>query len=303
MAARRKVIGYVRVSTIEQVSGFGLDVQEQAIREHCRREGLHLVSIERDEGESGGNGLDTRDGLAAAIAQLEAGKADGLVVYRLDRLARDLVLQETLIVRLRAAGRIVDSVTEGDDVTSDDPTRELIRQILGAFAQYDRATIRGRLLAGKAAKRSRGGYVGGQPAYGRAAEGKELVAREDERAVVEAVVRLRREGRSYREICAQLEADGLRPRRAARWQPKVVRDIAARAGVAGQEQVPEGRLTPEQVALAQRLYDAKGHSVQAIADTLGVPRSTLYGHLKRTDWNPDPVLSTSFAEQRAEGAA
>ena len=47
------------------------------------------------------------------------------------------------------------------------------------------------------------------------------------------------------------------------------------------------RLTPEQATLAQQLYDARGKTVQQIADLFGVPRSTVYGHLNRG--NPQPA--------------
>src|SRR5450631_347777 len=96
-----KVIGYTRVSTTEQVEGFGLDVQEAAIRKYCKADGLHLVAMLTDQGQSGSNGLDDRLGLAEGLARIERGEASALVVYRLDRLARDLILQETLHERLK----------------------------------------------------------------------------------------------------------------------------------------------------------------------------------------------------------
>ena len=85
-----KVIGYVRVSTAEQATeGFGLDIQAKAIRAYCKAQKLRLVAILSDEGISGSNGLDTRRGLAEALARIEHGEASGLVVHKLDRLARD----------------------------------------------------------------------------------------------------------------------------------------------------------------------------------------------------------------------
>src|SRR5438309_11179607 len=86
-----RAIGYRRVSTDEQVQGNGLEVQEQAIRWYCTDNDLNLIEVTSDEGISGSNGLDARVGLASALARLEAGEADCLVVYRLDRLARDFV--------------------------------------------------------------------------------------------------------------------------------------------------------------------------------------------------------------------
>ena len=92
----QRVIGYVRVSTQEQVEGFGLAVQRDGIRAYCKERGLRLVDIAADEGISGSNGLDTRPGLTEALLRVEDHEVSGIVVYRLDRLARDLLLQETV---------------------------------------------------------------------------------------------------------------------------------------------------------------------------------------------------------------
>ena len=224
---KRRVLGYIRVSTQEQVEGFGLDAQERAIRQLCKRKDWRLVGVLRDEGESGANGLDARQGLAEALARVERGEAAAIVVYRLDRLARDLLLQLTIGDRLQRADAEIVSVSE-PEVDGPDELKTLIRNILGSISAYERAVIRGRMMAGKQAKRARGGYVGGQPRYGTRADGGELTRERDEERVVATVKRLRARGRSYREICTELEHAGLRPRRAAAWQPAVVRRIAER---------------------------------------------------------------------------
>jgi len=220
--AARKVLGYTRVSTAEQVDGFGLDVQRGAIERYCKDHGLRLVRVFSDEGQSGSNGLDTRVELAEALALVERGEVAGLVVYRLDRLARDLLLQETLMARMRQAGAEVLSVSE-PDIDSDDATRVLVRQVLGSISQYERAVIRGRMMAGKAAKVARGGYGGGRPPYGYRAAGGELVPDEGEQAIIARARTLAAGGRSLREIAAVLEDEGLHPRTAgARWHPRTV---------------------------------------------------------------------------------
>ena len=182
--ARPPAVGYVRVSTTEQVKGFGLDVQERAIRDFCKANGLRLVGVYRDEGVSGSNGLDSRVGLAEALTTLKDHQGAQLVVYRLDRLARDLILQETLVERLRDEGTPVRSASEPDlDTDTDDPTKTLIRQIVGAVAQYERTVIRGRMMAGKAAKKAAGGYVGGGLAYGwRLEDGQVVQDKEEQRS-------------------------------------------------------------------------------------------------------------------------
>jgi DNA invertase Pin-like site-specific DNA recombinase len=163
-----------------------------------------------------------------ALARLEAGEADALIASRLDRLARSFVTQETVIERLQARGREVISTSQ-EDVSSDDPERVLVRQILGSIGQYEAAVIRGRMAAGKAVKAAAGGFVGGQPRYGQRAEDGELVEEPTEAALVDRVRELRGEGRSYRAIAATLDAEGFRPRRAASWSAMTVRGIAIRS--------------------------------------------------------------------------
>ncbi len=224
------VVGYLRVSTDEQVKGSGLEVQEKAIRSHARANGMRLVGVFSDEGESGSNGLEHRSGLAEALAAIEDRKASALVVYRLDRLARDLILQEGLIGRLRETGARVVSATEPDiDGGEAEPTRDMVRQILGVIAQYERAVIRGRMLAGKAAKVAKGGYGGGRPPYGKQSVKGELVDDPDQKEIVDLVVKLRRKGGSYREIGAELTKRGFVPKAGGSWQPNTIRRIVMRA--------------------------------------------------------------------------
>jgi DNA invertase Pin-like site-specific DNA recombinase len=214
------------VSTTEQVSGFGLDIQETAIRGFCTANGLRLVEVCRDEGASGSNGLESRIGLGEALARLKAGEASKLVVYRMDRLARDLILQETLVERLREQGTPVLSASEPDlDTDSDDPTKVLIRQIVGAVSQYERAVIRGRMMAGKAAKAAQGGFTGGRPPYGFRIEAGELRPHHDEQEVIALVGRLHADGMSLRAIGDELDRLGVRPRGGARWHPTTVQRI------------------------------------------------------------------------------
>jgi DNA invertase Pin-like site-specific DNA recombinase len=224
----RRVIGYIRVSTTEQATeGFGLAVQRKAIQTYCKANGLRLLDIASDEGLSGSNGLDTRPGLAAAIVRIEDHEASALVVYRMDRLARDLMLQETIIAKLRQADANVLSVTEAD-IDSEEPTRVMVRQILGAVAQYERATIRQRVTRGKAEKQAQGGYAGGRPRYGYRAQDKALEADESEQEAVALARRLHGEKLSLRQIGAKLAEAGYQPKAGEQWHPNQVRRILAR---------------------------------------------------------------------------
>lgn len=227
-----RAIGYRRVSTSEQVQGNGLEVQEQGIRRYCKDNNLRLLEVVGDEGISGSNGLDARVGLASCLVRLETGEADCLVVYRLDRLARDFVLQELLVNRLRERGKPIRSVMEPDiETDTDDPTKVLVRQIIGSIGQYERALVRGRLQAGKMIKKARGGYVGGQPGYGHRADETELVEDREESVIVATVLTMRAAGASYRSIATALTDAGHQPRRANTWHPMVIRSIVQRHGL------------------------------------------------------------------------
>jgi hypothetical protein len=101
-----RVAAYLRVSTDTQAEhGLGLDVQRQAIRAWARQHGHKIASWHSDEGISGSNGLDIRDALPDAVEEIRDNRTAGIVVYRLDRLARDLILQETLTTQAEHKGR------------------------------------------------------------------------------------------------------------------------------------------------------------------------------------------------------
>lgn len=232
-----KLVGYVRVSTTEQVEhGHGLDVQRMTIRQWANENGHRITAWAADEGLSGSNGLDARVGLLEALAAVQAREVGGLVVYRLDRLARDLVLQESLLAEVWRAGGRVFSTSPAEDAYLDpdgadaDPSRALIRQILGAVGQYERAMIRLRLKSGKARKAEQGGFLGGTPAFGVRAEDGALVPDEEEQRAVALIVELRSSGASLRDICTALEAQNLRPKRSHSWHPQTVARVLRRAG-------------------------------------------------------------------------
>ena len=230
-----KIVGYTRVSTRTQVEeGLGLDIQTQAIKGWAKTNGHRIVAWACDEGVSGAKDLEDRDGLADALALIKDAKAEGVVVYRLDRLARDLIIQESLIAEIRRLGGTLFTTVGGEAAyladDPDDPSRKLIRQVLGAVAEYDRSMIALRLRTGRRRKAERGGYAFGAPAFGVAARDRELVALADEQVTLDRIAELHRDGASTRAICAALNAEGRGTKRGGPWQPMVVSRIVKRLG-------------------------------------------------------------------------
>jgi DNA invertase Pin-like site-specific DNA recombinase len=232
--AMRYVV-YLRVSTDAQADGGqGLDIQEAACRKWLR-EGRHrLVEVCSDAGRSGSLDVGHRPGLARALALVGADRADGVLVHRLDRLARDLVLQEQLLAELHRRGKQLASVdlTENASLlySPDDPTRALVRRMLGSIAQYEREVIRLRLMAGRARKKLEGGYAGGGPPFGWAAVRGQLVKIPGEQMQIRLMRKMREDhGMSYRQIAARLEELGIRSRAPhGKWRPDTIRGILMR---------------------------------------------------------------------------
>lgn len=111
---------------------------------------------------------DNRPGLAQVLDFVQEG--DVLVVWKLDRLGRSLSHLLTIVNTLRERQVAFRSLTEGMDTTT--PSGEFLFQVFGALAQYERALVQERVVAGLAAARKRG-RVGGRP---RAITGEKLDA-------------------------------------------------------------------------------------------------------------------------------
>ena len=109
----------------------------------------------------------------------------------------------------------------------------LVRQVLGAIGQYERALIRERMAAGLDVKRRKGGYTGGRPPLGTRAVAGELVADPAEAATVQRIAELRAEGASYRQIVATLTVEGRTPKGGGAWHSATVRKVYERTAGAG----------------------------------------------------------------------
>ena len=232
-----KLAGYLRVSTESQMDGFGLNVQEKAVRSWCRANGHKLVALHTDAGISGAKDAADRPGLSAALYDIEKRTAEGLVVPRLDRLARAVTVQEATLALVWRYGGSMFAVDGGEVLRDDpdDPMRTAMREMAGVFAGLERRMIVKRMRDGRKAKAEAGRHAVGQYAYGLHGEGKgrerDAAPNPAEVDAVTEIVRRRKAKESYREIAAALDAAGLKPRRADRWSAMAVRSVARRAGL------------------------------------------------------------------------
>jgi DNA invertase Pin-like site-specific DNA recombinase len=223
-----RLAAYLRVSTDRQADeGLGLDVQEQGIARWAKKNGHQVVAWHRDEGISGSNGIDTRRGLLDVLTALEDGTVGGIVTYRLDRLARNLTIQEGTLSKVWALGGTVFAVDIGEipQDDPDDPMRTALRQMVGVFAQLERGMIGARLRAARRLKAERGGYAYGAPPFGYRALAGALVPDDAEQATIARARALRTQGLSLRNIATTLDTENRGPRRAERWHPSTVASL------------------------------------------------------------------------------
>jgi DNA invertase Pin-like site-specific DNA recombinase len=206
-----RIIGYCRVSTQEQAaSGLGLADQEKRIHEtvKIRRDenGVQdrLVQVIIDDGQSAST-LD-RPGLHRALSLLAAGRADAIMVAKLDRLSRSTVDFGLLLEWLRDAGKALVALDLGVDTST--AAGEMVASVMIAIAQWERRAISERTIAALAQLRSQGRPTG-RPAVA------------DDPQLHDRIKEMWNGGRgmTYRQIAAVLNAEGIPTLRgAAQWR-------------------------------------------------------------------------------------
>jgi DNA invertase Pin-like site-specific DNA recombinase len=201
-AVMKKAYAYLRVSGQGQVDGDGFVRQEKCIMDYAKANGMTIERFFKDEGVSGT--LVDRPALARLLINLEE-NGHGIttvIIERVDRLARDLMVQENIIADFQKQGFDLISATEGTDLLSADPTRKLVRQVLGAIAEYDKSMLVLKLRASRERKRAKVGKCEGRKSYSEAMP-----------EVLKEIRRLRRARkgqprRTYNKVAEELNAAG-----------------------------------------------------------------------------------------------
>lgn len=199
------VFAYLRVSTKEQTESGGFHRQAQAIETFCSKRDWVVARAFKDQ-QSGGDEFADRTALQEILLLAgtnSATRVDTIIVERTDRIARDLMVQEIFLRECRKGGIKVYAADSGEELVMSgaDPTRVLIRQILGALAQWEKAQIVLKLQAGRRKKaRETGKPCGGPRPYGETLS---------EKAVVQTIWKLRHtEKRTFLKIANHLTKQG-----------------------------------------------------------------------------------------------
>lgn len=227
-----QAIAYLRTSSSTNV-GADKDTafrQSGAIGRFAASNGYELVASYYDSDVSGADALEARPGFAGLLDHIRGNGVRTVIVEASDRLARHLMVQETGLAMLSTLGVTVMTST-GDCMTdNDDPTRVLFRQMLGSFAQFERATLVAKLKGARDRKRAANDRdaKGHKDAKGRGkCAGRNRIAERNKVAVALArsLAGVRKGKPSLRDISTALAAAGHVSVKGTPFSPSVVKSM------------------------------------------------------------------------------
>jgi DNA invertase Pin-like site-specific DNA recombinase len=202
--SKAKAVAYIRTSSAANV-GTDKDSdkrQRTTITAFAKQAGYELVGEFNDAAVSGADHIEARPGFAAMLAYIASNGARIIIVETASRFARDLMVQEVGFAKLQALGIKLIAADSPQSFLDDTPTSKLIRQILGAVSEFDKAMVVAKLKGARDRKRALTGKCEGRKSD--ADTHPELVA------LVRQLRRRRPKGgqRSLREISAELTLRG-----------------------------------------------------------------------------------------------
>jgi len=160
----KPAVAYLRTSSAANV-GADKDSdkrQRAAIEAYAKRAGFTIVAEYYDKAVSGADRIDQRPGFREMLQRLASNGAKTIIVESPDRFARDLAVQLAGHDMLKGLGIAIIPASAPDFFTEDTPTAILVRQVLGAIAQFEKASAVAKLAAARKRKREREGRCEGR---------------------------------------------------------------------------------------------------------------------------------------------
>lgn len=211
MSVQRRCTIYTRKSTEEglDMAFNSLDAQREACEAYIRSqrsEGWLLLPASYDDGGFSGGSME-RPSLKRLLADVEAGKVDVIVVYKVDRLTRSLPDFARIVDILDKAGASFVSVTQAFNTTTS--MGRLTLNVLLSFAQFEREVIAERVRDKIAQSKARGMWMGGPVPLGYEVKDRKLVPLAGEAETVRRIFSLYLELPSVRALKERLDAEGI----------------------------------------------------------------------------------------------
>ena len=175
---RAEAAAYMRTSSATN-AGEGKDSetrQRKAIEAYAKRAGAVIVDWFYDAAVSGADPIEARPGFAALLARIAGNGVRTIIVETANRFARDLMVQEVGFAMLRDLGITLIAADSPTAFLDDGPTSKMVRQILGAVSEFDKAMVVAKLKGARDRVRRKRGKCEGRKSYAERAGGDELVA-------------------------------------------------------------------------------------------------------------------------------
>jgi DNA invertase Pin-like site-specific DNA recombinase len=206
-SAPTRAVAYVRIS-VDRDNETSTETQEERVRAYCTAHGWQIVDVVVEPGRSAyKSSRSTRPGFRRVMGLVSTGAADVLVVWKLDRIARNTIDTLQLVEELSGYDARLVSVTEHFDTST--PSGEMTLTVLAALAKMESDTKSERVEAWQDHRRSTGATPTGHRPFGYQRERNELHVDDAEAAVIrEAADRVVR-GHSLRSIVGDLEQRGV----------------------------------------------------------------------------------------------
>ena len=203
---KKRIGGYIRVSTEKQVMGYSIEGQITQIEQYCQFNGYELVDIYADRGISGKSM--NRPELQRMLNDAKNGKLDCVMVYKTNRLARNTSDLLTIVEELHRQNVEFFSLSERMEVKNS--TGKLMLQILASFSEFERNTILENIYTGQRQRALEGYYQGNLPlGYNNIPDNKkELMINQHEANIVKYIFESYAKGHGYRKIANALNHKG-----------------------------------------------------------------------------------------------
>ena len=197
---KKRAVGYCRISTLMQVDNTSLKDQEDKIRMYAKLHDIVIDEIFIDKAVSGKS--TDRPEYDKMMDYVKENNIDMIIVYKNDRIHRSLYNLLAMIYELQNYEVALVSVTEMFDTST--PQGMLFLQMLGSFAEFERAVINERTRNGRIARLNENKWVGGKPAFGyKVNKYGQFEIDEEEAKIVKEIFKLRSKGLSLAKIGAK----------------------------------------------------------------------------------------------------
>lgn len=211
--ATKKIVGYIRISSRTQESGYGKDLQMKALNDYClTNTNVELIQTFTDSAVSGTEkGLEGRKAFFELLKFCETNEVTHILVYDISRIWRDEIVAATLKRQIRKHSLEVISIQQPEySIGTDSPSSQLVSGIMEQISVFERGSLVLRMNSGRMSKFLAGNFGGGGLPLGFTTVNRELVVLESEMSIVRFIYRKKRGGWSVYKIAKVLRDNSVR---------------------------------------------------------------------------------------------